>query len=150
MYEYIVDTNSLLILVVALCQALALYETARLKKLGGTTSNDIHRSIVHQRELAQLLETHQQLAEFQNITETVVHSGTATVRSIHKEIANIPFEILDNIPVTRDTSRVVKGVHDVTADGVYASISLLNKQLGRKLRKQMKLKPGESEDYAEE
>ncbi len=111
----------------------------RSNKIIRGLSDEIHRSIVHQRELAQLLETHQQLAEIQNLTETAVHTGTATVRSIHREIANIPFDILDSIPATRDTTRVVKGVHDLTADGVYASITALNKQLGKRLRKHLKV-----------
>ncbi len=139
MFEYIVETNFLLLILVGLCNVLAIYEVIRSNKILKTTSSEIHRSVVHQRELAQLLETHHQLSDIQNITETVVDTGTATVRSIHKEIANIPFEILESISATRDTTRVVKGVHDLTADSVYSSISLLNRQLGKRLRKHMKL-----------
>lgn len=141
MYGYTVDSNILLYLLAGLLNILAIYEILRLERLNKGTSSVIHRSIIHQRELAQLMETHQQLANLQSVTETVVHTGTATVRSIHKEIANIPFEILENISATRDTTRMVKGVHDLTADGVYASITLLNRQLGKRLRKQMKLHP---------
>lgn len=138
------EINLLLLILLGLINILAVYEVLRSNKIVRGISEEIHRSVIHQRELAQLLETHQQLAEIQNLTESVVHTGTATVRSIHREIANIPFDILESIPTTRGTTRLVKGMHDLTAEGVYSSITTLNKQLGKRLRKQLKL--SEKED----
>lgn len=147
---FIVDTNLLLLITTGLGNTLALIWCFKAHHAIAETGKTIHRCAVHQRELAQLLETHNQLAELQGLTETAVHSGTSTIRSIHREIANIPFEILENIPTTRDTTRVVRGVHDITADGVYASITTLNKMLGKRLRNQMKLSPEQTSDNCDD
>lgn len=105
-----------------------------------STGRQIHRCAVHQRELLQVIENHRLLQDVQNVTESLVDEGTAMVRTIHKEIANIPFEILEAIPTTRGTTRVVRGVHDVTADSIYAGIAVANRMLGRKVRKSMRVK----------
>lgn len=101
------------------------------------TSRQIHRCAVHQRELLQIVENHRLLQDVQNVTESLVDEGTSLIRNIHKEIANIPFEILEANPTTRDTTRVVRGVHDATSDSIYAGISVANRLLGRKVRKSM-------------
>lgn len=146
MYASIVDTNLLLLLITLLGNALALIWHARLERDLNETAGQIHRSAVHQRELAQLMETHDQLHELQNLTESAVQSGTATIRSLHREIANIPFEILESLPATREGSRIVRGVHDLTADGVYDSITRINKRMGERLRRQFKLNPDDKQN----
>jgi hypothetical protein len=108
------------------------------------TARQIHRCAVHQRELLQVVENHRLLQEVQNVTESLVDEGTSLIRNIHKEIASIPFEILEAHPKTRDTSKVVRGVHDVTSDSIYAGISLANQLFGRKLRKRMRISENEA------
>lgn len=110
-----------------------------LRRELGLTGQQIHRCAVHQRELLQIVENHRLLQDVQNVTESLVDEGTAVVRTIHKEIASIPFEILESIPQTRDTTRVVRSVHDVTSDSVYAGISVANRLLGRGIRKKMRV-----------
>jgi hypothetical protein len=75
------------------------------------------------------------LAQVQRLAEGGVALGTQTVREIHKGIASIPFGILEAIPATRDSSRLVRALHDQTADVVYGSIGLVNRVLGRGLRR---------------
>ena len=50
--------------------------------------------------------------EIQQAAEMGVHLGTNTVRAVHMGIAAIPFGILEVIPATRHTSRLVRTVHD--------------------------------------
>lgn len=75
------------------------------------------------------------LAQVQKLAETGVDLGTGTVRSIHHGIAAIPFGILEAIPATRDTTRIVRAIHDQTADTVYGAIGLVNRVLGKGLRR---------------
>lgn len=113
------------------------------------TERQIHRCAVHQRELLRVIDNHRMLAGVQEFTETVVDGSTATIRSVHHEIANIPFDILEAIPATRDTTKLVRGVHDLTSDGIYGTISTVNRLLGKQLRKGMRVAepadPGHSE-----
>lgn len=88
-----------------------------------------------QTELVLLAENQQQLLEAQEILEGSIDGTTATVRAIHKGIASIPFGILEAIPVTRDTTRVVRGTHDLISDVVYSGISTANKASGKVIRK---------------
>lgn len=75
-----------------------------------------------------------QLAASQMLAENVVEGGTSTVRAVHKGIAGIPFGILEAIPVTRDTTRIVRKIHDAISDGVYGGISATNKALHQAVR----------------
>lgn len=88
-----------------------------------------------QAELVLLAENHKLLLDTQEILEGSIEGTTATVRAIHKGIASIPFGILETIPVTRDTTRVVRGTHDLISDVVYSSISAANKTSGKAIRK---------------
>lgn len=88
-----------------------------------------------QAELVLLAENQQQLLEAQEILEGSIEGTTATVRAIHKGIASIPFGILEAIPVTRDTTKVVRGTHDLISDVVYSGISVANKTSGKAIRK---------------
>ena len=119
--------------------ALAAHIALSLQREIAITGRQIHRCAVHQRELLQVIENHRLLQEVQSVTESLVDEGTSVIRTIHKEIANIPFEILESIPRTRDTTKVVRSVHDVTSGGIYAGISVANRMLGRQMRKHMKV-----------
>lgn len=80
------------------------------------------------KQQAQLLETQAQLEKTIDVT-------TSTVRSIHKGIAAIPFGILEAIPVTRQTTVVVRRTHDLISDVVYSSINIATKTTGKVIRK---------------
>lgn len=117
----------------------ALWTGLQLRSEVHATARQIHRTAVHQRELLQIVENHRLLQQVQQVSESLVDEGTSVVRNIHKEIASIPFEILESIPTTRDTTRVVRGVHDITSDGIYAGISAANRLLGRRMRRSMRI-----------
>lgn len=57
------------------------------------------------------------------------------IEETHQAIADIPFGVFEQLPPTRDASRVVRKVHDTTAQGVYDSISLINKLTGKGIRR---------------
>ena len=75
-----------------------------------------------------------QIAEAQQISETTLSLGSQLVRTLHQGIASIPFGILEAIPVTRHTTRVVRASHDLIAGAVYDSIDAVNREIGVQLR----------------
>ncbi|MES2489611.1 MAG: hypothetical protein V4607_07440 [Pseudomonadota bacterium] len=85
-------------------------------------------------ELQLIKQIRGQIRAGQAVAENVVTGGTNTVRAVHKGIASIPFGILESIPVTRDTTRVVRLIHDAISDGVYGGISATNKALHKVAR----------------
>lgn len=99
---------------------------------------EAHRAILRaeqvQAEGLRLLRIEQQLTQAQQISETAVAVGSGVVRAMHKGIAAIPFSILESIPATRDTTRVVRKTHDLISDAVYDSIGAVNRGIGAALR----------------
>jgi hypothetical protein len=81
----------------------------------------------------------------QEMAEKTVHFGTSAVRTLHQGIASIPFGILEAIPVTRDTTRIVRAVHDGISNVVYDSITGTNRLLGGLLRQNLKPKAARPE-----
>lgn len=112
-------------------------ELVRLHRARARIGMDLVRGVTRASEVAWLIQNRDQIAEWQEISEKSLDEGTATVRAIHHAIAAIPFTILESIPVTRDTTRVVHGVHDVASNGIYAGISLANRALGKQLRNKL-------------
>lgn len=96
------------------------------------------RAEVLESEALRLQRAEQQLADAQRLSETVVAGGTQAVRAIHQGIAAIPFGILEAIPVTRDTTRVVRATHDLIAGAVYGGIGAVNRGIGAGLRAGLK------------
>lgn len=126
-------------LAIALLLGLTLVLAAPLRRRLDETARLQYRVRVRGEELQLVRELRGQIAAGQALAENVVEGGTATVRSVHKSIANIPFTILEGIPATRDTTRVVRRIHDVVADGVYGGISIGNKVLHEVARSAGKL-----------
>lgn len=100
---------------------------------------------IQQHEWVRHQQSQAQLDQLQDRAEATVEQTTRLVQTVHHGIATIPFEVLEAIPATRDTSRLVRTVHDLTADGVYGSISAVNKGLGQGLRRLRRSKPDADE-----
>lgn len=94
----------------------------------------LFRGEIVQSEAQRLLRAEQQLAQAQQLSESAVALGTGVVRGVHRGIAAIPFGILESIPATRDTTRIVRKTHDLISDAVYGSIGAVNRGVGAKLR----------------
>jgi hypothetical protein len=80
----------------------------------------------------------QRIATAQALAEGAVEGGTRTVQVLHYGIAAIPFTIFELIPPTRDATRLVRKTHHFIADGVYGSISAVNRGVGAVLRQLFK------------
>lgn len=85
-------------------------------------------------ELAHARETRARMEAFQDqVANTLDQSGRAA-RATHRAITNIPFDILEQIPATREGARHVRRLHDVAADSVYAGLSLYARWRGQRRR----------------
>ncbi|MBF0349635.1 MAG: hypothetical protein HQM11_01305 [SAR324 cluster bacterium] len=68
--------------------------------------------------------------EKQELAERAIETGTTTVESIHQIISGLTFGILESIPATSLTSRLVREIHDKTAGTIYSTIRTVNRQIG--------------------
>jgi hypothetical protein len=93
-------------------------------------------------EVRQRIEQQRRIAETQQLTETAVDVGTQAVRQIHFGIAAIPFGILESVPATRDTTRVVRQTHDLIANAVYGTIRGVNRLSGQAARGALGIRAG--------
>lgn len=82
-------------------------------------------------ERMRVQESRDRLEEAQRTAEGAVELGSSSVRIVHQAIADIPFGALEQVESTRDTARLVRKVHDTTANGVYDAIDLVNSSPGR-------------------
>lgn len=89
------------------------------------------------RERMRVQESRDRLEEAQRTAEGAVELGSSSVRIVHQAIADIPFGALEQVESTRDTARLVRKVHDTTANGVYDAIDLVNKLTGKGMRKRI-------------
>lgn len=92
-------------------------------------------------EARYLLDLQRRIAGAQQLAETAIDTGAATVRAVHLGISRIPFGILESIPVTRDTTRVVRQTHDLISEAVYGSIRGINKAAGHVTRTALGVPP---------
>jgi len=67
--------------------------------------------------------------------EVAVETITQVTQAGHTVIATTAFNALEQFPLTKDTAKVVRGVHDSIVDGVYDSITALNKGIGSAIRR---------------
>lgn len=104
------------------------------------------RAETRQAEVQRLARAEAQLEQVQRFAEAAVSGGTKTVRTVHRGIASIPFGILEAIPATRDTTRVVRQTHDLISDTVYGTIGAVNKGIGSLLRSGLSPPPGPAGD----
>ncbi|WP_420428837.1 hypothetical protein [Algiphilus sp.] len=98
-------------------------------------SRDIAAAAARYTEAQRMLMQRRRIGAVQQLAETAVDGTTRTVQGLHRGIASIPFEILERIPETRATTRIVREVHDVTSDTVYGGIRGINRLLGKGLRR---------------
>ena len=99
---------------------------------------DLQRALADGRHQAEQLARLEKLREAQATAEQVIAAGGSVVRDVHKNIASIPFDVLESIPATRDRAKAAREVHDSITDGVYGALAGLNRAVGRELRKGLK------------
>jgi threonine/homoserine efflux transporter RhtA len=129
----------------ALATALLLAGTIALAVLGllfrlrlSAAERALDRADVVELEAQRLWLAERQINDAQRLSEAAVSGSTLTVRAIHKGIAAIPFGVLEAIPATRDTTRIVRASHDLISDAVYGTIDAVNRGVGAGLRAGLK------------
>lgn len=108
--------------------------TLRQQQAVMMAGQDIGAAAARYGEAQRMLAQRKRLHSAQRFTEGAVEGTTRTVEDIHRTIASVPFEVLDQIPATRDTAHIVREVHDLTSSSVYGSIRGINKLFGSGLR----------------
>jgi hypothetical protein len=106
--------------------------------------DQVKTELLRVREARRQAENLRQLEQAQALAETVIGSGTATVRAVHKGIANIPFGILEAIPSTSLSAKAARKTHDAIADAIYGGIHGANRLFGEATRR--KIRPPEPDD----
>lgn len=143
MPEFLAPVIALLAVLATLGLGLGLL---RVQVAVGGVRAALQRAEVRRAEALRLQEAEARLAELQRLTERGVSGGTEVVRAVHKGIAAIPFGVLERIPATRDTTRVVRQAHDLISDAVYGSIKAVNRGVGAGVRQGLKPRePGADE-----
>lgn len=132
--------------VIALLTVLAAARSWRLRRTQRALAQDMIYASLRYEDAAHAGESLARLATAQRLAEIMVAGGATTVQAVHKSIASIPFGLLEAIPVTRAPTKIVRGVHDLTANSVYRSIRGINRVLGKQIRKGL----GESEKKDDE
>ena len=126
----------------AACMLLTAALLLRHVRLGTSvreSGNDIGAAAARYGEAQRMLRQRHRIQDAQRLAEGAVEGTTRTVEDIHRGIASIPFEVLDGIPATRDTARIVREIHDLTSTTVYTSIRAVNRLVGSGTRQGLRL-----------
>ena len=132
----------LLAVLLLISGGLLLWSVQRARRLAArlhALDAQLQRAEAQGQEQAARLAALEKLRDTQQLAEHAVATGTAVVREVHKGIANIPFSVLEAIPVARAPAKALRGLHDSISDGVYGALAGLNKAVGRELRKSVPL-----------
>jgi hypothetical protein len=123
----------LLCLVGGVAMCVALYLRAEQEVRAGESL--LRRVRAAHAERARFVETREGWAEGSGQVEAAVDLGTAVTQVGHMGIAAIPFSVLEAIPSTAQSAKVVRAQHDLVAGTVYGAISGLNAGIGSALRR---------------
>lgn len=129
------------LLLTLLLTGAGLLQQRRTRRELGALDRSLQRVAAAMLEQARAETQRESLRQVQRAAEKTVHLGASTVRTLHMGIAAIPFGILEAIPATRDTSRLVREVHDQISDVVYDSITGTNRLFGSLLRRSLLPRP---------
>ncbi|MCX7069419.1 MAG: hypothetical protein NTW01_00260 [Gammaproteobacteria bacterium] len=133
--EWLLGTALLATIVLLVFAALRLLKLkAELQQLDA----DLQRALADGRHQAERLAGLETLREAQATAEEAIAAGGSVVRDVHRNIASIPFDVLESIPATRERAKAVRDVHDTITNGVYGALAGLNRAVGRELRKGLK------------
>ncbi|MES2885275.1 MAG: hypothetical protein V4709_10750 [Pseudomonadota bacterium] len=128
-----------LLLLAAALVGLALWRGRKAARQIKTLETDLHRAEIAGREQAARIAALEALRDSSQLAEHAIATGTAVVKEVHKGIADIPFSVLEAIPATAKSAKLLRGLHDSISDGVYGALGNLNKAVGRELRKSVPL-----------
>jgi hypothetical protein len=96
---------------------------------------------IDREERERFLRGREAVADGGDIATAVVNAPTAVVRFSHDAIAAIPFTVLENIPATAETTKVVHAIHDEISHAVYDVISGTTKGIAGLIRRGLAVPP---------
>lgn len=111
--------------------------TRRLDAQVAAHAAQLARTAAVQAEAMRMQQANARLAEWQQVTQETIEGGSEAVRAVHMGIAAIPFSIFEAIPRTRQASKLLRRVHDLTSDSVYSAISTVNRLVGEISREKL-------------
>lgn len=126
------------LLLAAVCLAvtvLAWFDARHRERALDDLRGDIVRQRVDREERARFLRSREAVADSGDLATAVVNVPTAITRFGHDAIAAIPFTVLENIPATAETSKVVRELHDEISHAVYDVISGTTKGIAGFIRR---------------
>jgi len=77
--------------------------------------------------------TRESLKQKQAMLETSIHEGTTAIESIHQNISDTAFNVIEALSSSNKTKtrhKKLRIIHDQTKSGVYKSVKEVNKQVG--------------------
>src|SRR3954447_16057466 len=80
---------------------------------------DVERRRAWVAERDRFLALRRQVVDISDTAGALIDAPAAITRAGHEAIAAIPFAVLDSIPATAETSKVVREIHDEIAGAVY-------------------------------
>ncbi|MGH8516010.1 MAG: hypothetical protein ACREUE_00985 [Panacagrimonas sp.] len=78
------------------------------------------------------------LLSVQEIVEKAIEDGATTVEQVHRSIASMPFDILENVDALQKPVGKAREIHDQTVGNIYETILLLNERAGEIARTLLK------------
>lgn len=118
-----VDTFLGILLLATGPAALVAGQHARQRRL--QLRNAERRVVAFASELGHARAAQVRLDSLRDQMSDTLDASSRAVRETHRAIADIPFNILESIPATRDGARQLRRIHDLASDGIYTGISLL-------------------------
>jgi hypothetical protein len=71
-----------------------------------------------------------QAADLTELIETAIHRGASSVEEIHRAIASLPLEVMENLGLLERTARDVKRIQEESIGAVYDRIRRINHEVG--------------------
>lgn len=87
--------------------------------------NAERRVVAFASELGHARTAQDRLDMLRNQMADTLDASSRAVRDTHRAIADIPFSILESIPLTSSGARQMRRIHDLASDGIYTGISML-------------------------
>jgi len=108
---------------------------ASMAKNAGRMRHVAHRRAMLTAEGLRYSESRRTVVLATQTAESAVEALTAVTQVGHSVLAATAFGTLESFSLTKGPAKVVRGVHDSIADGVFDSITALNKGIGSVIRR---------------
>ena len=125
----------LLVLLCGLLTVLAALDLLRQRRAIEQLRGAVVRQRAYRAERERFRAARDQFAGTGDLAGDLINLPTAATRKGHETIAAIPFTVLENIPATAETSKVVREIHDEISGAVYDIITGTTKGISDVIRR---------------